>query len=45
MAISGHSSVTNLEKYIKTGVSERADQIFEKVRAKKAKEVKMRKEA
>ncbi len=46
MAISGHSSVTNLERYIKTGVSERADQIFEKVRAKKAKEVKLkRKEA
>lgn len=31
MAISGHASLENLEKYIKTGLSERADEIFEKV--------------
>lgn len=46
MAISGHASLENLEKYIKTGLSERADEIFEKVSgAKKAKEIKFQKEA
>lgn len=46
MAISGHASLENLEKYIKTGLSERADEIFEKVSgAKKAKEIKLKREA
>ena len=46
MAISGHASAANLEKYIKTGLSERADMIYEKVAGKrKAKEVKLKKEA
>lgn len=44
MAISGHSSLANLEKYIKTGLSERADEIYRKVSGK-AKEIKMNKEA
>lgn len=44
MAISGHASLENLEKYIKTGLSERADEIFEKVNSvKKAKEVNFKK--
>lgn len=44
MAISGHASLENLEKYIKTGLSERADEIFEKINgAKKAKEVNFKK--
>lgn len=44
MAISGHASLENLEKYIKTGLSERADEIFEKVKgSRKAKEVKLNK--
>ena len=43
MTISGHKSLSNLERYIKTGLSEQADDIFEKVSsAQKAKEVKMR---
>ena len=46
MAISGHSSLKNLEKYIKTCSSEQADKIFAKVSgARKAKEVKLEKEA
>ena len=44
MAISGHASLENLEKYIKTGLSERADEIFEKVSgARKAMEVELKK--
>jgi len=44
MAISGHASLENLEKYIKVGLSERADQIAEKISdAKKAKEVELKK--
>ena len=43
MSISGHTTLTNFETYIKRGSMEQADRIAEK--ARKAKEIRMKKEA
>ena len=43
MSISGHSTLSNFEKYIRRGSIEQAERIFEKM--EKAKEVRIRKEA
>ena len=43
MSISGHTTLTNFETYIKRGSMEQADRIAEK--ARKAKEIRMKKKA